>query len=238
MRSETAEIFQNLVKSVQYDENAFTVWYGNEKISVGAFIHDQPEIQRFFDYATIYHTLLDLDRKIKTSFQMAIEFAEDADFDHWNPISPPSERESTAIYYLENAIFRTMVLWDLLAQFFNLKEKIDKPFDKVYSAQIFHDAQQGKRPNPFAKEVYAYMTQEDSSETEPWEGNHGYVREFRDKMIHRSTPTLSSISNLSFELRMPVAYTLKRTIEDYIQVSYFLHEIITNILQDYEMLNI
>ena len=93
MRSETAEIFQNLVKSVQYDENAFTVWYGNEKILVGAFIHDQPEIQRFFDYATIYHTLLDLDRKIKTSFQMAIEFAEDADFDHWNPISPPSERE-------------------------------------------------------------------------------------------------------------------------------------------------
>ena len=82
------------------------------------------------------------------------------------------------------------------------------------------------------------MTQEDSSETEPWEGNHGYVREFRDKMIHRSTPTLSSISNFSFELRMPVAYTLKRTIEDYIQVSYFLHEIITNILQDYEMLNI
>ena len=37
---------------------------------------------------------------------------------------------------------------------------------------------------------------------------------------------------------MPVAYILKRTIEDYIQVSYFLHEIITNILQDYEMLNI
>lgn len=143
-----------------------------------------------------------------------------------------------AIYYTENAIFRISVLWDLLAQLFNLKEGLGKPFEKVYATQLFHDTQQGKHPHPFAVKVYSYMQQQDNSDVEPWEGNYTYVKEFRDKMTHRSSPNISSFSNFAQELRMPMMYVLKRVIEDYKQASEFISEIIKEILsENYRELN-
>ncbi|MFG6372773.1 MAG: hypothetical protein K1W04_01285 [Oscillospiraceae bacterium] len=238
MDSKEAEYFLSVIESVSYDRNAFTVWYGDDKIILGAIMHDNPEAQRFFDYATIYQTIIDLDRKIKISLKMAIDSAEVISFEEWKPIDPPSEMEKMAIYYTENAIFRTSVLWDLLAQVFNLKETLGKPFEKVYATQLFHDAQQGKHPHPFAVKVYSYMQQQDNSDTEHWEGNYAYVKEFRDKMTHRSSPNISSFSNFALELRMPMMYVLKRVIEDYKQVSEFISEIIEEILsENYEGLN-
>ena len=232
MKNEEAECLLSMIESVHYDENAFTIWYGDDKVILGAIIHDNPEVQRFFDYTTIYHTIIDLDRKIKISLKMAIDSADAISFEEWNPIDPPSEMEKMAIYYTENGIFRLAVLWDLLAQLFNLKENLGKPFEKVYAARLFHDAQQGKRPNPFAVKVYSYMQQQDNADVEPWEGNYAYMKEFRDKMTHRGSPNISSISNFSQELRMPMVYVLKRIVEDYKQVSEFISEIIGEILTE------
>lgn len=237
MKNEEAEYLLGMVESVRYDENAFTIWYRDDKVIFGAIMHDNPEAQRFFDYATIYRTIVDLDWKIKISLKMAIDSADAISFEEWNPIAPPSEMEKMAIYYTENAIFRLAVLWDLLAQLFNLKEKLGKPFEKVYATQLFHDAQQGKHPHPFAVKVYSYMQQQDNKDVEPWEGNYAYMKEFRDKMTHRSSPNISSISNFSLELRMPMVYVLKRIVEDYKQVSEFISEIIREILsENYEKL--
>lgn len=232
MKNEEAEYLLSMIESVHYDENAFTIWYGDDKVILGAIMHDDSETQHFFDYATIYHTIIDLDWKIKISLKMAIDSADVISFEEWNPINPPSKIEKMAIYYTENGIFRLAVLWDLLAQLFNLKEKLGKPFEKVYVAQLFHDAQQGKHPNPFAVKVYSYMQQQNNADVEPWEGNYAYMKEFRDKMTHRSSPSISSISNFSQELRMPMMYVLKRIVEDYKQVSEFISEIIGEILTE------
>lgn len=238
MKKDEAEYYLSVIESVNYDKNAFTVWYGDDKVILGAIMHDNPQAQRFFDYATIYQTIMDLDWKIKTSLKMAIDSAEVISFEEWKPIAPPSEEEKMAIYYTENAIFRISVLWDLLAQLFNLKEGLGKPFEKVYATQLFHDTQQGKHPHPFAVKVYSYMQQQDNSDVEPWEGNYTYVKEFRDKMTHRSSPNISSFSNFAQELRMPMMYVLKRVIEDYKQASEFISEIIKEILsENYRELN-
>ena len=237
MKSEEAKYFLNIINEIQYEENAFTVWYGEDKIVLGAILFDSPEAQKFFSFATIYHTILDVDKKIKYSFKESIRWTDEITFEKWNPLYLPSANEQKALYYVENAVFRTEVLWDLLAQMFNIKENLGKPIEKVYAAQLFHDAQQGKRPNQFAKKVYNYMQQADNCDIEPWEGNYSYVREIRDKLTHRNSPSVSTMSNFDMSLRMPTVYVLKRVIEEYKQVSDFIKEYVTEVLKDYEELN-
>lgn len=88
MKKDEAEYYLSVIESVNYDKNAFTVWYGDDKVILGAIMHDNPQAQRFFDYATIYQTIMDLDWKIKTSLKMAIDSAEVISFEEWKPISP------------------------------------------------------------------------------------------------------------------------------------------------------
>lgn len=237
MTEEEKKYFRDIVESVQYEKNAFTVWYGDEKIIMGAIIPQESEAQKFFSYATIYHTLLDVDWKIKISLLKAIDYAEAADFQTWNPIKPPSEDERMALYYVENAVFRTEVLWDLLAQMFNIKENLGKPIEKIYATQLFHDSQQGKKPNAFAKKVYEYMQQVDNSNVEPWEGNHAYIKELRDKLTHRNSPSVSTMSNFDMNFRMPAVYILKRVAEEYQQASVFIAAYLQQILDQYQELN-
>ena len=198
---------------------------------------DYPEFEKFFSYATIYHTILDLDSKIKYSLEKAVDLADNIEFSTWKPIEPPSSNEACSLYYAENAIFRVAVLWDLLAQLYNLKENIGKPINKVHAAQLFHDAQQGKTANAFAKKVYSYMQQSENAEVEPWEGNHIFVKTMRDKMMHRNSPNVTTMSSYGFELRLPAIYILYRLSEEYRQVSEFISELVTLILMDYKELN-
>ncbi len=237
MKEDEAKYLYDIIDEISYNPNAFTIWYGGDKIILGALLHDNAYAQKFFSYATIYHTILDIDKKIKFSLYEAIKQADGADFDNWNPLSSPSDNESTSIYYTENAVFRTAILWDMLAQLYNIKEGKGKPIEKVYATQLFHDAQQGKRADPFAQKVYSYMTQTDDMDDEPWKGNYTFVREFRDKMTHRNSPNISAISDFAVELRMPMILVLKRVTEDYSQVSVFIRELISEILEDYKLLN-
>ena len=77
MKSEEAKYFLNIINEIQYEENAFTVWYGEDKIVLGAILFDSPEAQKFFSFATIYHTILDVDKKIKYSFKESIRWTDE-----------------------------------------------------------------------------------------------------------------------------------------------------------------
>ncbi len=81
---------------------------------------------------------------------------------NWNPISSPSDNEAESIYYTENAVFRTAILWDMLAQLYNIKAEKGRPIEKVYAKQLFHDAQQGKRADPFAQKIWRVSNQVDT----------------------------------------------------------------------------
>lgn len=238
MKKDEATYLYNMIDGVKYDPDVFTVWCGDgDKIVFGVLSHDSSDTQNLFNYATIYRTILDVDQKIKFSLREAIKWADNEDFDHWNPINLPSNNESKSIYFTENAVFRIALLWDMLAQLYNIKAQIGMSFERVYATQIFHNAQQGRRADPFAERVYCYMTQSDNADIEPWGGNYNYVKDFRDKMTHRNSPSISTMSDLAVELRMPMLYVLKRVVEDYSQVSAFIGELISEILKDYTSSN-
>lgn len=135
----------------------------------------------------------------------------------------------------ENAIFRTSVLWDMLAQLYNIKYKNNQHPEKVYYTTLFHNEAQGKHPNSFASDVYLYLSEIENEEHiygegETWKGNHKYVTDYRNKMTHRNSPNIATASNYDFELRMPMRYVLKRSIEDYVQASKFISQFIDVLL--------
>lgn len=237
MKEEIASLLNDTIDSIQYPQNLFTIWYSEDKILMGAFLHSNSKIQKFINCGTIYNNILDLDSKIKFSLKMAIKLAEDVDFEKWNPFQSPSDDEHISVYYIENAVFRISALWDLLAQLFNVYAELGVDLDKIYATQLFHNAQQGKHANSFAKKVYSYMDQSDDLNAEPWKGNYKYVKEMRDKLIHKISPNISSLSSFKPELRMPALYILKRVVEDYKQVFEFIHEIVDEILADYKILD-
>jgi hypothetical protein len=125
-----------LVDSVQYDVNLFKVYIGENKYIMG-YMSATPEDNNFFVYKTIYDTIIDLDEKIKKSFDLAIEWEYRSDIEKFNMVSPPSIQEKEAIYYTENAIFRTSVLWDMLAQLYNIHYKNNQHPEKVYYTTLF-----------------------------------------------------------------------------------------------------
>lgn len=223
------EKIREQVNSIHYKPKLFTVGFDDEKYVLGAVLKDQPGFQKLFSCNTIYESIVDIDRKIKHSILLGIQCAEIPGNSDWDPFKEPSDTEWEALYYMENALYRVSVLWDLLAQLFNLKEDFGISSEKIYAEQLFHNAQQGKKPNVFAKKVYAYMKQEDDCSSDPCKGNYAYLKEYRDKMTHRYAPSISTISDYAVDLRLPAIYSLYRITEDYIQVSSFIQELLDDI---------
>lgn len=221
---------KDCLNSVYYEPKLFTIGFDDVKYVFGALLKDQPGLQKLFSYNTIYESIVDIDKKIKHSILLGLQYAEIPVGDEWNPFESPSDAEWEALYYTENALYRISVLWDLLAQLFNLKEEIGISNEKIYAEQLFHNAQQGKKPNLFAKKVYAYMKEDDDSSSETWKGNYAYLKEYRDKMTHRYAPSISTISDYAIDLRLPAIYSLYRAAEDYQQVSVFIKELLNEII--------
>jgi len=153
---------RELYESVQYDPDLFKLYVSKDKYIMGYMSADpdyNPD-KSFFVYKTLYDTIVDLDRKIKKSFDLALRWEYSSDIDKFNMVGLPSAEEEEAIYYTENAVFRTSALWDLLAQLYNVKHKGNHNPDKVYYSRLFHNDEQGKHPNPLAQQIYAYITED------------------------------------------------------------------------------
>ena len=93
-----------------------------------------------------------------------------------------------------------------MAQLYNVKYKNNQNPDKVYYHTLFHNDTQGKHPNPLAQKIYKYITEVEEENPiykkgEFWKGNHEYVSEYRNKMTHRNSPNITTMSNYDLELR-------------------------------------
>lgn len=234
MEDNIAEIVEKAIKEISFADNKLTLWCDNERVIVGAMVVDNPRAEKFFSLSSLYNTIVDADKKIKYSLKRAADLTDVHDEKGWNPIQPPSENEWLAIYYAENAVFRVEVLWDLLAQIYNLL--IDKGFsqDKIYTLRFFHDLQQGKHPDAFAKRVYEYMTEDEDETGETWSGSHKFLKEYRDKLTHRCSPNVTSLNNFATELRLPTTLVLYRLVIDYLQVVSFIQELVEKIGTEFE----
>jgi hypothetical protein len=219
------------VNEVKYNDNRFKLTIGSDRYVFGIISGQDSKApySKLLQYKTIYDTLKDIDYKLKISFEKAIEFAySEAVQSDFSIFNKGSYEETMAYYYIENALFRTSSLWDLLAQLHRLYYQIEVDADKVYYKKIFNPS--SPKSDLFkdkAREIYDYIQQEDDTDLEgEWKGNHGYVNAIRNKMTHRNSPNVPVMSDYDVNLKQHPSYILKKIIEDYNVVSKYIGEIL------------
>lgn len=231
MSVQEAEELMDAVKDIRFDSSLFTIRLNEDKVIFGASMKDDPGMDSFFCYGTIWRSVIDLDCKIKISLIAAIELVKGFNLIDYDPFASPSWDEMMSMYYTENAVFRTSIIWDMLAQLYNLKHKVGKRPEKIYCTSFFRD--QSKKDDGLAKEIYEYLDQEEDLSVEPCRGNYKFVSDYRNKLAHRNSPNISSVSSFDLELRLPMAFVLKRVIEDYKKAAFFINALVHAILKGY-----
>jgi len=219
------------VNEVNYNDNRFKLTIGNDRYIFGIISgkDSNAPLSKLLQYKTIYDTLKDIDYKLKISFEKAIEFAYSETLQSDFSIFKKGFYEETmAYYYIENALFRTSTLWDLLAQLYRLHYQIKVDVDRVYYNKIFNpNSSKSDKFKEKAREINDYIKQEDNTDVEgEWEGNHGYVNACRNKMTHRNSPNVPVMSDYDVNLKQHPSYMIKRIIEDYNVVSRYIGEIL------------
>lgn len=245
IKNKEVEYLKKKISEVSYSSERFKLYFGEDKFLFGVISPKDEEspFSKLMQYKTIYDTLIDLDWKLKISFEKGIKCAySKAVQENFSIVHINSEEEKLAYYYIENALFRTSSLWDMLAQlyclFYQIK-KIDKKTEKevlisqneVYYKQIFNP--KFSFSNKFkekAETINKYLQQEDDTSIDgEWKGNHQYTNECRNKMAHRNSPNITAISDYDFSFKDHPTFLLKRIIEDYVAVSKYIREILDEI---------
>ncbi len=227
------EYLYSKVNEVFYNEDRFTLFIGNGKYIYGITGENLDSVYgKIINYKTIYDTLVDIDFKIKYSFDQAIKLAySKAVKENYSIIHNKSNEEKMAYYFIENALFRTSTLWDMLAQLYRLKYKLNIKSNNVYYNKIFSSN------CPFwnlysnkATEISEYIIEEDNIDVEgEWKGNHKFVNDCRNKMTHRNSPNISVISDYDINFKHHPSFMLKRVIEDYNVASKYINDILKDI---------
>lgn len=130
----------SLINSIHYVPRVFTIAQSDGKYIFGMTSANGifSPIAKVLEYKTLYDTLCDLDAKVKFSLRMAIKYSYSREvMRNFDMLKNPFNKEWLAYYYIENAVFRTLSMWDMLAQFYRVKYSVDVDYDKVHYKKIF-----------------------------------------------------------------------------------------------------
>lgn len=191
---------------------------GKEVIGFMSGKTDGSIVDKHYVYQTIYKSIKHVDYYVKKSLYNALDMIYEQDYKDFSPFQSPNELEVEAIYYVENAVFRTVILWDFLAQLYNeyfglgLKRK-DVSYKRLFKSQKNED---------LANRIHTYL-EIDNGEVK---GHHKFVSKYRNKMTHRNSPNIMTLSSYDFNLNLPMLTVNYHVIKDYENVSLFIRELL------------
>ncbi|MBN1050121.1 hypothetical protein [Clostridium botulinum] len=164
-----------------------------------------------------------------------------------------NDKDQECYFHIENAEFRLITMWDVLAQIFNLYFNIDKPIYRIKYKELFkkenvkhinvNNRYEGKDVDSinntlkkYFLDICLYLDEDISYDEKTLKcyGNHKYLSEDRNSFTHRKNPhefsILHSDKNRN-QLTLPEAplYIVKRLIEDYM----FLYDYTYRLLKVY-----
>ncbi len=235
MPLEGRKYLEELVSAIICIPDAFRIRLEDGKYIFGVLSKNQKHSD-YYAVSAIYDTILDLDKKIKYSFSCALTSDLPETLDGYSPFYEVNGKEFEAMYHIENMVYRVSILWDLLAQLCNVKYHTGLETDKIYYYRYFTRFSSGEDKIEVAREIKDYLDEKDDSTADlnPWPGDHAFLTDYRNKMTHRVTPSITSISSLGVSLRPPAMYLLHRVTEDYYKVSDFLCRLINEFLEEYQ----
>jgi hypothetical protein len=200
------------------------------------------------DIDTWFNKVNSLVHKINYSLLLAIENENMIKDEGYNPFKDCEQKDVT-YYYIENAMFRLSTLWDTLAQLVNVFYELNISISDIHYNKVFKN--ENIQPTNIMKEkdriqfaqfrskVRGYLLEDNNTSIQQedgfWKGNHKYINELRNRIVHRNDPhsiaILNRLDDSGFGLPEPPLFELKRLIEDYSKCDKFLKEIYKNIFQ-------
>ena len=234
-----------LIEDEFSEENPFemNLYLDNKKFSFNVIKGENKEIlydegliegfSRITDYESIYTTITDLRYKIRYSIKKAIEYSYKEDIiEGYNCAS--SCEYILAYYYVENAIFRIWVLWDILAHLCNLRYNLNVEIKDIHHGRIFSSQESTLKkywkndPPKTIQNIIEYLKEEDILPGK-FKGSYKYIREVRNKMTHRLSIGVTSLSSYELSFGEPLHYILRHLCECYFNLIGFIIDICNEI---------
>lgn len=189
-------------------------------------------MRNFFKYDHFIESINDLSQKTKLSIIKCLEEYQKVNCNTFNPMNNVlSENESKAYYYMENALFREIVLWDSLAQLLNLYYDLDKDVKKVSYKSLIKELSNTDCKEINIQEILSYINEEyDITNTDFNKGIHDCICQLRHQMTHRYSIAITSLSENTYLRAMPDS--LYKIAKDYNVVQKYLVQIINIIIKD------
>jgi len=220
------EWLKSKVDDVTCDKKLFKTILEDEAYVIGV-VGGQTQKPDYYSISFLYDSIIDIFEKIKYSFFKVVDCNPSESLNEYNAYGELPTNENNALYYIENMVFRSIILWNLLAQLCNQFWKVNEPIRSVKTEKYFREQ---RSKHELADQIVTYFNEKDRvlGETEFWGGNHRFVRNYRNKMAHWYSPNISGFSSIAVEQRPPAMFVLKRVTEDFIEAWHF----ITMILKD------
>lgn len=237
MENNEIKYLKGLLDEIDPDKYDFRLKWTEGKEVIGVFsMAEDKAISDLYKNETFYRTFLNINEKIHYSLKQAIEYSyTDEVMNDFNMFGKSTKNEMLAFYYVENAIFRTSTLWDVLAQFYNIHYDIGKEVDKIHYQRFFKNEFNKTSTNikQNIDRINDYIDEDgDTSMTEGfWKGNHQFIKDYRNQMTHRNSPDEHSLLDIGINLKTHPTFLLKRVIEDYYTTINFIDEILELIMK-------
>ncbi len=239
---EEKKMLLNMVNEYQLPSDDLFVKTNKGKHSIGiiknAKNEENNEIEKLYKYNHFLISIKDLLRKIKLSICYAITFCEKVDPKEFNMFNNNlNNDEFVCYYYLEDTLYRIEMLWDALAQVYNIySDKNIHPKD-IYCNRFFKGLYNEKKYKDLfnLEDIYNYLFEEQSENTDIDIGVHNYINNLRNVSTHRyslSVTAISSNSDIGLHLRVPEPYLLYKICYDFNKAMKFISEILKKVIDE------
>lgn len=130
-------MIERLISEYEIKIDNFHINLENNKYISGIFGNVNSNIKKVFKYNHFLESINDLSYKTKKSIEKCLEAYQKTNIKDFNPIGNQiSKEENDAYYYMENALFREVILWDSLAQLYNLYYDMGIDVEKIHYKKV------------------------------------------------------------------------------------------------------
>lgn len=229
-------VIEELINEYEIKIDNFHINLENNKYISGIFGNVNSNIKKVLKYKHFLESINDLSYKTKKSIEKCVEAYQKTNIKDFNPIGNQiSKEENDAYYYMENALFREVILWDSLAQLYNLYYDMGIDAEKIHYKNVIKQLSTQNINEINFDEILRYLKEDYKIEKNNIDkGIHKCISNVRNQMTHRFSIAITAFSEnceKSATLRaMPdLVYKIAK---DYNIVQKYLVQIIEMILKE------
>ena len=227
---------ERLTNEYEIKINNFHINLENNKYISGILGNVNSNIKKVFRYNHFLESINDLSNKTKKSIEKCVEAYQKTNLKYFNPIGNQiSQEENDAYYYMENALFREVILWDSLAQLYNLYYDMNIDVEKIHYKKVIEQLSSKNTNEIDFTEILKYINEDYKVEENNIDkGIHKCISNVRNQMTHRFSIAITAFSencegNATLRAMPDLVYKIAK---DYNMVQKYLVQIINMILKE------